>query len=54
MIVKSYKNDEKVDSDDDKKKIEDKTKKDDKNVLNAGIATKLSAFRNNSSTCKNT
>ena len=51
---KSDKNDKKVDSDDDKKKIEDKTKKDDKNVLNAGIATKLSAFRNNSSTCKNT
>ena len=39
MIVKSDKNDKKVDSDDDKKKIEDKTEKGDKNVLNAGIAT---------------
>ena len=36
---KSDKNDKKVDSDDGKKKIEDKTEKDDKNVLNSGIAT---------------
>ena len=36
---KSDKNDEKVDSDDAKKKVEDKTEKDDKNVLNVGIAT---------------
>ena len=36
---KSDKNNERVDSDDDKKKAEDKTEKDDKNVLNAGIPT---------------
>ena len=36
---KSDKNDIKVDSDDDKRKVEDKAEKDDKNVLNAGIAT---------------
>ena len=36
---KSDKNDIKVDSDHDKRKVEDKAEKDDKNVLNAGIAT---------------
>ena len=36
---KSDKNDIKVDSDDDKRKVEDKAEKDDKNVLNAGITT---------------
>ena len=35
---KSEKNDIKVDSDDDKGKVEDKTEKDDNNILSAGIA----------------
>ena len=35
----SDKNDKRVDSDDEKRKVEDKTKKDDKNVSKAGIVT---------------
>ena len=36
---KSDKNDKMVDSDDYKREVEDKTEKDKKNVLNAGITT---------------